>query len=196
MLTGQGGPDGGTSLGLKVMIFITSFLSVPFFAVPAAMITWGFELCWRRGPHAAPPPSVPSLLRCPNLRPVARHRRQGLQAGIAARSYTWAGGSNIGFEGEAARLASKEGRRRRRKEIYESGQVAEGFSSTDSDSDMEDYIQDIGARPGGDLDPCRRRAARGRARARPARPPPASPRMRAASSDATLTARAASDRPC
>jgi len=43
MLTGQGTPDGELPFISKCVVVLTAFLSVPFFAVPAAMITWGFE---------------------------------------------------------------------------------------------------------------------------------------------------------
>jgi hypothetical protein len=43
MLTGQGTPEGELQLISKCVVVITAFLSVPFFAVPAAMLTWGFE---------------------------------------------------------------------------------------------------------------------------------------------------------
>eukprot|EP01062_Namystynia_karyoxenos_P070862 TRINITY_DN66242_c0_g1_i1.p1 TRINITY_DN66242_c0_g1~~TRINITY_DN66242_c0_g1_i1.p1 ORF type:complete len:526 (+),score=165.43 TRINITY_DN66242_c0_g1_i1:95-1672(+) len=43
MLTGQGTPDPPMSLQLQTVVAITAVLSVPFFAVPAAMLTWGFE---------------------------------------------------------------------------------------------------------------------------------------------------------
>jgi len=44
MLTGQGAPDmEDLSTKMEIVTAITAFLSVPFFAVPAAMLTWGFE---------------------------------------------------------------------------------------------------------------------------------------------------------
>eukprot|EP00928_Gymnodinium_smaydae_P056685 TRINITY_DN40018_c0_g1_i1.p1 TRINITY_DN40018_c0_g1~~TRINITY_DN40018_c0_g1_i1.p1 ORF type:complete len:496 (-),score=47.41 TRINITY_DN40018_c0_g1_i1:73-1560(-) len=43
MLTGQGTPDGDLEITSKCVVVLTAFLSVPFFAVPAAMLTWGFE---------------------------------------------------------------------------------------------------------------------------------------------------------
>ncbi|KAL3921254.1 MAG: hypothetical protein SGPRY_004966 [Prymnesium sp.] len=43
MLTGQASLDGELSTALRVVVMLTAFLSVPFFAVPAAMLTWGFE---------------------------------------------------------------------------------------------------------------------------------------------------------
>eukprot|EP00931_Biecheleriopsis_adriatica_P000848 TRINITY_DN100975_c0_g1_i1.p1 TRINITY_DN100975_c0_g1~~TRINITY_DN100975_c0_g1_i1.p1 ORF type:complete len:490 (+),score=79.17 TRINITY_DN100975_c0_g1_i1:58-1527(+) len=43
MLTGQGTPEGDLPAISKFVVMITAFLSVPFFAVPAAMVTWGFE---------------------------------------------------------------------------------------------------------------------------------------------------------
>lgn len=43
MLTGQATPEGDLSVISKCMVMLTAFLSVPFFAVPAAMLTWGFE---------------------------------------------------------------------------------------------------------------------------------------------------------
>lgn len=43
MLTGQGGPDFELTTKMELVTAITAFLSVPFFAVPAAMLTWGFE---------------------------------------------------------------------------------------------------------------------------------------------------------
>lgn len=44
MLTGQASPEGGQHvLSFRAVTLLTAFLSVPFFAVPAAMLTWGFE---------------------------------------------------------------------------------------------------------------------------------------------------------
>ena len=44
MLTGQASPEGGKGLiAFRAVVMLTAFLSVPFFAVPAAMLTWGFE---------------------------------------------------------------------------------------------------------------------------------------------------------
>ena len=43
MLTGLGSPEGELNVALRLVTVLTAFLSVPFFAVPAAMLTWGFE---------------------------------------------------------------------------------------------------------------------------------------------------------
>ena len=43
MLTGLGSPEGELNVALRIVTVLTAFLSVPFFAVPAAMLTWGFE---------------------------------------------------------------------------------------------------------------------------------------------------------
>ena len=43
MLTGLGAPEGELTLGLRLVTVLTGFLSVPFFAIPASMLTWGFE---------------------------------------------------------------------------------------------------------------------------------------------------------
>ena len=43
MLTGQAIPEGTLNPGTKAIVIFTAFLSVPIFAVPAAMLTWGFE---------------------------------------------------------------------------------------------------------------------------------------------------------
>ncbi|EOD35572.1 hypothetical protein EMIHUDRAFT_201744 [Emiliania huxleyi CCMP1516] len=43
MLTGQALPEGSLSSGTRLIVLFTSFFSVPIFAVPAAMLTWGFE---------------------------------------------------------------------------------------------------------------------------------------------------------
>jgi len=43
MLTGQGTPDPPMNPVLQFVVALTAVLSVPFFAVPAAMLTWGFE---------------------------------------------------------------------------------------------------------------------------------------------------------
>ena len=43
MLTGQASPEGDMDAPLRGVVLLTAFLSVPFFAVPAAMLTWGFE---------------------------------------------------------------------------------------------------------------------------------------------------------
>ena len=44
MLVGQDSPEGGKGLpAFRAAVLLTAFLSVPFFAVPAAMLTWGFE---------------------------------------------------------------------------------------------------------------------------------------------------------
>lgn len=89
MLTGQAVPDGNLNAGVRIVVVFTAFLSVPIFAVPAAMLTWGFE-------------------------------------------------------GEAARLASREQRRFERRQLYRDGielQPLASSSSSDDDSDFEDYLR-------------------------------------------------------
>ena len=44
MLTGQGTPDGELSPPMRLVVVFTAFLSVPFFAVPAAMLTLGLRV--------------------------------------------------------------------------------------------------------------------------------------------------------
>jgi len=89
MLTGQGGPEGDLSDLMKLVTVCTAFLSVPFFAVPSAMLTWGFE-------------------------------------------------------GEAQRLATKERRRAKRKQLY-GQQAALQFSSSSSESDgLNEYLEEVG----------------------------------------------------
>ena len=59
MLTGLGSPEGELSMGLRAVTVLTAFLSVPFFAVPAAMLTWGLEgepLTLTLNPHPRPRP--------------------------------------------------------------------------------------------------------------------------------------------
>jgi voltage-gated potassium channel len=56
MLTGQGGPEGDLPWYTKCVVLLTSVFSVAMFAIPASMLTWGFEaeaarcakLSWRR----------------------------------------------------------------------------------------------------------------------------------------------------
>jgi len=43
MLTGQGGPEGTLPWYTKVICAGTAFFSVAIFAIPASMLTWGFE---------------------------------------------------------------------------------------------------------------------------------------------------------
>merc|ERR1712151_505538 len=43
MLTGQGQPDGQLPWYTKVIVIFTSIFSVAQFAIPASMLTWGFE---------------------------------------------------------------------------------------------------------------------------------------------------------
>lgn len=43
MLTGQGGPEGAMPWYTKLVVLMTSVFSVVMFAVPASMLTWGFE---------------------------------------------------------------------------------------------------------------------------------------------------------
>ena len=46
MLTGLASPEdseGPLPPPMRLVVLLTAFLSVPFFAVPAAMLTWGFE---------------------------------------------------------------------------------------------------------------------------------------------------------
>jgi len=45
ILTGQGGPDEAADLPwyTKAVVLLTSIVSVAMFAIPASMITWGFE---------------------------------------------------------------------------------------------------------------------------------------------------------
>jgi hypothetical protein len=35
--------EGALDPAVRLVVLLTAFLSVPFFAVPAAMLTWGFE---------------------------------------------------------------------------------------------------------------------------------------------------------
>jgi voltage-gated potassium channel len=43
MLTGQGPPDGDLPWYTKLVVLLTSVFSVAMFAIPASMLTWGFE---------------------------------------------------------------------------------------------------------------------------------------------------------
>jgi len=43
MLTGQGGPEGDLPWYTKVVVIITAIFAVAQFAIPASMLTWGFE---------------------------------------------------------------------------------------------------------------------------------------------------------
>ena len=43
MLTGQGGPGGDLPWYTKSVVLLTSVFSVAIFAIPASMLTWGFE---------------------------------------------------------------------------------------------------------------------------------------------------------
>lgn len=43
LLTGQGGPQGDMPWYTKLVVLLTSFVSVAMFAIPASMLTWGFE---------------------------------------------------------------------------------------------------------------------------------------------------------
>jgi voltage-gated potassium channel len=43
MLTGQGGPSGELPWYTKSIVLLTSVFSVAMFAIPASMLTWGFE---------------------------------------------------------------------------------------------------------------------------------------------------------
>lgn len=43
MLTGQGGPSGDLPWYTKLVVLISSVFSVAMFAIPASMLTWGFE---------------------------------------------------------------------------------------------------------------------------------------------------------
>jgi len=43
MLTGQGGPGGELPWYTKAVVLLTSVFSVAMFAIPASMLTWGFE---------------------------------------------------------------------------------------------------------------------------------------------------------
>lgn len=44
MLTGQGGPEGVLPWYTKAVVTVTAFFSVAQFAIPASMLTWGFEM--------------------------------------------------------------------------------------------------------------------------------------------------------
>ena len=56
MLTGQGGPEGDLPWYTKCVVILNSVFSVAMFAIPASMLTWGFEaeaarcakLSWRQ----------------------------------------------------------------------------------------------------------------------------------------------------
>lgn len=43
MLTGQGGPDGNLPWYTKGVVLMTGVVSIGMFAIPASMLTWGFE---------------------------------------------------------------------------------------------------------------------------------------------------------
>lgn len=43
MLTGQGGPDGDIPWYTKGIVLVTGVFSIGMFAIPASMLTWGFE---------------------------------------------------------------------------------------------------------------------------------------------------------
>jgi len=43
MLTGQGGPEGTLDATTKIVCSLTAIFSVAVFAIPASMLTWGFE---------------------------------------------------------------------------------------------------------------------------------------------------------
>jgi hypothetical protein len=43
MLTGQGGPDGDLPWYTKGVVLLTGVFSIGMFAIPASMLTWGFE---------------------------------------------------------------------------------------------------------------------------------------------------------
>ena len=43
MLTGQGGPSGDLPWYTQAVVLMTSLFSVAMFAIPASMLTWGFE---------------------------------------------------------------------------------------------------------------------------------------------------------
>merc|ERR1719356_2111445 len=43
MLTGQGQPDGVLPWYTKLIVVVTAIFSVAQFAIPASMLTWGFE---------------------------------------------------------------------------------------------------------------------------------------------------------
>ena len=51
-------------LSFRAVVMLTAFLSVPFFAVPAAMLTWGFEGEAQRL-HSPRVPLFPSKAFCP-----------------------------------------------------------------------------------------------------------------------------------
>lgn len=43
MLTGQGGPDGSLPWYTSCVVVLTGVFSIGMFAIPASMLTWGFE---------------------------------------------------------------------------------------------------------------------------------------------------------
>eukprot|EP00045_Choanoeca_perplexa_P012558 m.137428 g.137428 ORF g.137428 m.137428 type:complete len:449 (+) comp16054_c1_seq5:141-1487(+) len=43
MLAGQGVPDGELTAATKLLVICTAFISIAIFAIPAAMLAWGFE---------------------------------------------------------------------------------------------------------------------------------------------------------
>ena len=43
MLTGQGGPSGELPWYTQIVVLMTGMFSVAMFAIPASMLTWGFE---------------------------------------------------------------------------------------------------------------------------------------------------------
>lgn len=53
MLTGQGGPDGDMPWYTKGVVLMTGVFSIGMFAIPASMLTWGFEAEAERMAHLA-----------------------------------------------------------------------------------------------------------------------------------------------
>ena len=47
MLTGQGGPSGKLPWYTQLVVLLTGIFSVAMFAIPASMLTWGFEDIFR-----------------------------------------------------------------------------------------------------------------------------------------------------
>ena len=123
MLTGQALPEGSLSSGTRLIVLFTSFFSVPIFAVPAAMLTWGFEGV-RRAWQAMNAGCAPS-------------GRRGLSIGEAQRL--------------AARAARRFERKQAYGEGAESaaGTIA-AESSDDSDSDFEEYLRTAAGAEGDD----------------------------------------------
>lgn len=115
MLTGQGGPDGVLPWYTKGIVLMTGVFSVAMFAIPASMLTWGFEA------EAA------------RLAARARQRRKSREKGLSCDSST-SSSSSWEDDDDSSSLSTSD-------EEYQKIIAGDEDSSEDEDAKMKKLME-------------------------------------------------------